>query len=98
MARIRRCHPAARRSPRVPESASLSQIAGVAQLVEHQLPKLRVAGSDPVPRYEKAPETGLFCVGLALCPLPGRRVWKGSGKPRVPLAHTGARETRTSIG
>ena len=27
--------------------------AGVAQLVEHQLPKLRVAGSNPVPRLHK---------------------------------------------
>jgi hypothetical protein len=26
--------------------------AGIAQLVEHQLPKLRVAGSNPVPRFE----------------------------------------------
>jgi hypothetical protein len=26
--------------------------AGIAQLVEHQLPKLRVAGSSPVPRFE----------------------------------------------
>src|SRR5205823_6345286 len=29
--------------------------AGIAQLVEHQLPKLRVAGSSPVPRSQKSP-------------------------------------------
>ncbi len=28
------------------------QFAGVAQLVEHQLPKLRVAGSNPVARLK----------------------------------------------
>jgi hypothetical protein len=43
-----------------PESVWLSHLAGVAQLVEHQLPKLRVAGSSPVARLEKAPESGLF--------------------------------------
>ena len=44
---------------RVGARARLPLPAGVAQLVEHQLPKLRVAGSSPVPRFEKAPETGL---------------------------------------
>ena len=29
--------------------------AGVAQLVEHQLPKLRVVGSSPIARSQKAP-------------------------------------------
>jgi hypothetical protein len=29
---------------------SASDFAGIAQLVEHQLPKLRVAGSNPVSR------------------------------------------------
>jgi hypothetical protein len=29
-------------------------IAGVAQLVEHQLPKLRVAGSNPVARFDES--------------------------------------------
>jgi hypothetical protein len=29
--------------------------ADVAQLVEHQLPKLRVAGSNPVVRFTRAP-------------------------------------------
>jgi hypothetical protein len=33
---------------------SYSRVAGVAQLVEHQLPKLRVAGSNPVSRLETA--------------------------------------------
>jgi hypothetical protein len=37
--------------------------AGVAQLVEHQLPKLRVAGSNPVPRSQKAPEKRGFFFG-----------------------------------
>ena len=31
--------------------------AGVAQLVEHQLPKLRVAGSSPVSRSEKGSQS-----------------------------------------
>ena len=31
-------------------TTKLKRIAGVAQLVEHQLPKLRVAGSNPVSR------------------------------------------------
>jgi hypothetical protein len=34
--------------------------ADVAQLVEHQLPKLRVAGSNPVVRFAKAPFSGVF--------------------------------------
>ena len=32
-------------------SARFALLAGVAQLVEHQLPKLRVAGSNPVSRF-----------------------------------------------
>ena len=40
--------------------------AGVAQLVEHQLPKLRVAGSSPVARFDGKPPAGLvLSVGLA---------------------------------
>ena len=34
--------------------------ADVAQSVEHQLPKLRVAGSIPVVRFEKPPHVGGF--------------------------------------
>jgi hypothetical protein len=34
--------------------------ADVAQLVEHQLPKLRVAGSNPVVRFKEAPHNGAF--------------------------------------
>jgi hypothetical protein len=30
------------------------RVAGIAQLVEHQLPKLRVAGSSPAARLERA--------------------------------------------
>src|SRR5262249_34368824 len=37
------------------EALWLSQRAGVAQLVEHQLPKLRVASSSLVARFEKGP-------------------------------------------
>ena len=37
-----------------PESGTVSQNADVAQLVEHQLPKLGVAGSSPVVRFRKA--------------------------------------------
>ena len=36
-------------------SLSLHRRAGIAQLVEHQLPKLRVAGSNPVSRSEEGP-------------------------------------------
>ena len=40
--------------------------ADVAQLVEHQLPKLRVAGSNPVVRFTNAPLSGvLFSVETA---------------------------------
>jgi hypothetical protein len=35
------------------EGALPSLCADVAQLVEHQLPKLRVAGSSPVVRFKK---------------------------------------------
>ena len=35
--------------------------AGVAQLVEHQLPKLRVAGSNPVSRFAADLVTGARC-------------------------------------
>src|ERR1700736_7041191 len=46
----------------------LSQDAGVAQLVEHQIPKLRVAGSSPVARFGQtsqslAPTRGFVCIG-----------------------------------
>jgi hypothetical protein len=34
-----------------PPPGRFSEHAGVAQLVEHQLPKLRVAGSSPVARF-----------------------------------------------
>jgi hypothetical protein len=35
-----------------PALGKFTEVAGVAQLVEHQLPKLRVAGSSPVARFE----------------------------------------------
>src|SRR5581483_10817434 len=44
--------------------ATIAEAAGVAQLVEHWLPKPRVAGSSPVSRFaiveQKAPFPGLF--------------------------------------
>jgi hypothetical protein len=43
-----------------PESGTVSHNADVAQLVEHQLPKLGVAGSSPVVRSKKGPGTGAF--------------------------------------
>ena len=59
---LRRLHPPAGPGRiRLGARARLPLPAGVAQLVEHQLPKLRVAGSSPVPRSRKSPETGLFC-------------------------------------
>jgi hypothetical protein len=49
-----RRRPAGAGVAQLPDDASATsrrpQIAGVAQLVEHQLPKLRVAGSNPVSR------------------------------------------------
>jgi hypothetical protein len=39
----------------------VSGLADVAQLVEHQLPKLRVAGSNPVVRLEESPGNRLLC-------------------------------------
>ena len=39
------------RSPRRPAETSPAEDAGVAQLVEHQPSKLRVAGSSPVARF-----------------------------------------------
>src|SRR5262245_38679754 len=50
--------------------------ADVAQLVEHQLPKLRVAGSNPVVRFEKAPLRRVF-----VC----RRSWMASSSLSLSL-------------
>jgi hypothetical protein len=36
-----------------PETAKVSPIAGLAQLVEHELPKLEVVGSNPMSRSEE---------------------------------------------
>jgi hypothetical protein len=44
-------------TPETGEANGLA-IAGVAQLVEHQLPKLRVAGSSPVARFDSHWESG----------------------------------------
>jgi hypothetical protein len=47
--------------PGATEMALQCRYADVAQLVEHQLPKLRVAGSIPVVRSEKSPvQSGFF--------------------------------------
>jgi hypothetical protein len=40
--------------------------ADVAQLVEHQLPKLRVAGSNPVVRFKAKAPKAAFYVSLAI--------------------------------
>ena len=54
-----------RRSAR---GATIHAAAGVAQLVEHQLPKLRVVGSSPIARFTKKPrEARLFVRDSALC-------------------------------
>jgi hypothetical protein len=50
--------------------------AGIAQLVEHQLPKLRVAGSSPVPRSTESPGNRGFSskpFAPALCLVLARR-------------------------
>jgi hypothetical protein len=52
--------------------------AGIAQLVEHQLPKLRVAGSNPVPRFEKRFQT---TSGIAAEPQE-ETLMKGAQKPK----------------
>ncbi len=43
-----------------PAAATIGHHAGVAQLVEHQLPKLRVVGSSPIARLSPPPERGLL--------------------------------------
>ena len=50
--------PARSRFKRLPRRGYNRPDADVAQLVEHQLPKLRVAGSNPVVRLEEAPHNG----------------------------------------
>jgi hypothetical protein len=45
-----------------PESGYPPRSAGVAQLVEHQLPKLRVVGSSPIARYAESPGHGAFLI------------------------------------
>ena len=46
-------------------SLSICLFAGIAQLVERQLPKLDVAGSNPVSRSMKASElSGAFLIGV----------------------------------
>ena len=47
-----------------------SRNAAVAQLVEHQLPKLRVAGSSPVCRSSESLQIALCCRGLFHWELP----------------------------
>ena len=49
-----------------------SSLAGIAQLVEHQLPKLRVAGSNPAVRFV------LLSFRPAQCATRGRRRWKSA--------------------
>ena len=57
--------------------------AGVAQLVEHQLPKLRVVGSSPIARSQKGPGNRAFPISVDA--LGGRdsglleRFWNGLG-------------------
>jgi hypothetical protein len=44
-------------------------LADVAQLVEHQLPKLRVVGSNPIVRLRKAPQITSLVAELAALPV-----------------------------
>lgn len=48
------------------DPVSSSHLAGVAQLVEHQLPKLDVAGSSPVARSSREYKDRLALVGASL--------------------------------
>ncbi len=59
--------------------------AGVAQLVEHQLPKLRVAGSSPVARFSTALRQRRCLGAFVLCPDRTRTAGSSRGGPNAGL-------------
>ena len=71
-------------------------IAGVAQLVEHQLPKLRVAGSSPVARFleRPSPESTYSFRGSFF----GSRGDASGDKHPLSLAFAGGRTKPESLG
>src|SRR5256885_14331520 len=74
-------------------SLGLRRRAGVAQLVEHQLPKLRVAGSNPVARSSKTSDYRAFPMAVGVVYPPAAARGPGHGGPdrlrfadRIPSA------------